>query len=440
MSYRSRSPRRARSRSPSPAYKHRRPRSRSAERRRSPSPARRGSPSYHPYRPERQHRDRHDGGYNGGYDRDGGGGGRPGGRGGNWQGNDRANGGGWGHGRDEPAPYQDESDGELRGLPFPEYRRLKRQKLAERLVACIWRNTPTPSPSPERPSRPLENGKPGEGKSDAEAPVSSEDDQGRRSKPDKRTKRKKERRSHKVASPSASSASDSEAEPRRRDSHHHPANGPHHPHAEGADEGHVAAAAAAAAAAAVGEHVQVADADEPRDMNTEDEIDRQCAELFREWLEEEKAAAAAAEERRRQEAEEEVLVGPAPPTADGQFAPSGYGGALRPGEGEAMAAYVQSGKRIPRRGEVGLNAGQIEHFETLGYVMSGSRHNRMNAVRIRKENQVYTAEEKAALAMYNFEENKKKETKILADMQKLVNRTLGDAEAEIGPSLPTVSE
>ena len=32
-------------------------------------------------------------------------------------------------------------------------------------------------------------------------------------------------------------------------------------------------------------------------------------------------------------------------------------------------------------------------------VMSGSRHRRMNAVRIRKENQVYSAEEKRALAM-----------------------------------------
>ncbi len=42
--------------------------------------------------------------------------------------------------------------------------------------------------------------------------------------------------------------------------------------------------------------------------------------------------------------------------------------------------------------------------------------------------QVYTAEEKAALAMYNFEENKKKEQKILADMQELVQRTLGDDE------------
>ena len=38
----------------------------------------------------------------------------------------------------------------------------------------------------------------------------------------------------------------------------------------------------------------------------------------------------------------------------------------------------------------------------------------------RKENQVYTAEEKAALAMFNFEENKRKEAKILEEMRRLV--------------------
>lgn len=69
----------------------------------------------------------------------------------------------------------------------------------------------------------------------------------------------------------------------------------------------------------------------------------------------------------------------------------------------AFMCTVQSGKRIPRRGEVGLTSNEIEKFEDLGYVMSGSRHSRMNAVRIRKENQIYSAEEKAALAMFNFE-------------------------------------
>ena len=90
-----------------------------------------------------------------------------------------------------------------------------------------------------------------------------------------------------------------------------------------------------------------------------------------------------------------------------------------------MAAYVQSGKRIPRRGEVGLTSDQISKYEDLGYVMSGSRHSRMNAVRIRKENQIYSAEEKAALAMFNFEENRSKEAVILQDMKMLVAKTLG---------------
>ncbi len=62
-----------------------------------------------------------------------------------------------------------------------------------------------------------------------------------------------------------------------------------------------------------------------------------------------------------------------------------------------MAAYVKEGKRIPRRGEVGLTTDEIDDFENQGFVMSGNRHKRMTAVRLRKENQVYTAEEKRAL-------------------------------------------
>lgn len=58
---------------------------------------------------------------------------------------------------------------------------------------------------------------------------------------------------------------------------------------------------------------------------------------------------------RRKAEEEDVMVGPVLPGGEGGHAvPGSYGGALRPGEGEAMAAYVQSGKRIPRRGEVGF--------------------------------------------------------------------------------------
>ncbi|XP_072980854.1 uncharacterized protein [Typha angustifolia] len=125
----------------------------------------------------------------------------------------------------------------------------------------------------------------------------------------------------------------------------------------------------------------------------------------------------------------EPLVGPVPlPRAEGHIS---YGGALRPGEGDAIAQYVQQGKRIPRRGEVGLSAEEIQKFESLGYVMSGSRHQRMNAIRIRKENQVYSAEDKRALAMFNYEEKSKREHKVMADLQRLVQRHIGQ---DTGPT------
>lgn len=97
------------------------------------------------------------------------------------------------------------------------------------------------------------------------------------------------------------------------------------------------------------------------------------------------------------------------------------GRALLPGEGLAMASYVMDGKRIPRRGEIGLTSDEIESFEKVGYVMSGSRHRRMEAVRIRKENQIYSADEKRALAMFSKEERQKRENKILSQFKDMIS-------------------
>jgi hypothetical protein len=57
-------------------------------------------------------------------------------------------------------------------------------------------------------------------------------------------------------------------------------------------------------------------------------------------------------------------------------------------EGRNMSHFIASGKRIPRRGEIGRTSEEISSFEAQGYVMSGSRHRRMEAVRQRKESQV----------------------------------------------------
>jgi len=48
----------------------------------------------------------------------------------------------------------------------------------------------------------------------------------------------------------------------------------------------------------------------------------------------------------------------------------------------------------------------------------------MNAVRMRKEAQVYSAEEKAALAALNKEERLAKEQRVLDDMRALVAQQL----------------
>lgn len=72
------------------------------------------------------------------------------------------------------------------------------------------------------------------------------------------------------------------------------------------------------------------------------------------------------------ESVDESVVGPVPKQQVALSAKD-FGKALLPGEGAAMAAYVAEGKRIPRRGEIGLTSDEIASYESVGYVMSGSR-------------------------------------------------------------------
>ena len=145
--------------------------------------------------------------------------------------------------------------------------------------------------------------------------------------------------------------------------------------------------------------------------------------------------------------DDDAAVGPAP-KGQIQLTHREMGKALLPGEGAAMAAYVAEGKRIPRRGEIGLTCEEISSYEDVGYVMSGSRyyhfslkhwilnwiqtlslilcrHRRMEAVRLRKENQIYSADEKRALAMFSLEERRKRDTKIIGQFRQMVNKKLG---------------
>ena len=53
----------------------------------------------------------------------------------------------------------------------------------------------------------------------------------------------------------------------------------------------------------------------------------------------------------------------------------------------------------------------------------------MEAVRIRKENQIYSADERRALAQFHYEERMKKENKVLANLRHLVNERKTREEA-----------
>ncbi|KAM5534571.1 hypothetical protein V8D89_011775 [Ganoderma adspersum] len=109
-----------------------------------------------------------------------------------------------------------------------------------------------------------------------------------------------------------------------------------------------------------------------------------------------------------------------------------YGGALLRGEGSAMAAFLKDGTdvRIPRRGEIGLSSNEIAAFEGVGYVMSGSRHRRMNAVRMRKENQVISAEEKRGILKLQQEERERREMILREEFEQLVQEKLKSGAAK----------
>ena len=79
----------------------------------------------------------------------------------------------------------------------------------------------------------------------------------------------------------------------------------------------------------------------------------------------------------------------------------------------------------------------IQAFERAGYIMSGNRHRRMEAVRLRKESQVtflkkknaaynsiffkiYSAEEKRALQLYSKQERDNKETGVIQQFRDMV--------------------
>lgn len=151
-----------------------------------------------------------------------------------------------------------------------------------------------------------------------------------------------------------------------------------------------------------------------------------------EWVEVTKEMREA--EAAKEKLEEAAMIGPTIPeylvrkeAALSNSRPVNYGKDMLRGEAAAMAAYVAQGKRIPRRGEIGLSSAEISEFEKIGYVMSGTRHKSMEATRLRKENQVMTAEEKRLLSGFTHDERKKKEEIVLQQFRSFIDSKKGKA-------------
>lgn len=134
---------------------------------------------------------------------------------------------------------------------------------------------------------------------------------------------------------------------------------------------------------------------------------------------------------------QDIFVGPTPLVAPDLKLQARYGGKMMPGEGEAISAYVKEGKRIPRRGEVGLEPEEIQKFEKLGYVMSGTRwvcsrellfmsirSEYMNMMRIQKEEQVKNMEDRRNFTQKIWEERALRENKIVGEFRALLQDRL----------------
>ncbi|KAH0895257.1 hypothetical protein HID58_057686, partial [Brassica napus] len=311
-----------------------------------------------------------------------------------------------------------DSDEELKGLSHEEHRRLKRLKMRKSGKHCIWRNTPSPPRDPnEVPEKDEEDPKSESGKSE------SESDRSRKKRKSKSSRSKRRRYSDSESEDSESDDSDEEDRRRKekkKSSRKRRGHRRKRRYSDSDDESEISASSSSGEERSKSKSKRDTDSKgKLEEAVKEPELDEEEMKMI---IESKKKALP-------EDEEEEAEVGPMPlPKAEGHIS---YGGALRPGEGDAIAQYVQQGKRIPRRGEVGLNADEIQRFEDLGYVMSGSRHQRMNAIRIRKENQVYSAEDKRALAMFNYEEKAKREAKVMSDLSRLVQRHMGE---ELGPN------
>ncbi|RYQ95472.1 hypothetical protein Ahy_B08g090776 [Arachis hypogaea] len=259
--------------------------------------------------------------------------------------------------------FDSESDEELKGLPFKEYRRLKRQKMRNSLRHCIWNITPSPprreneQESEEEKAEEINEMKNMESDTEEEE---RKNRKGKRKSGKRRGSRKKRNYSESDESEESESNYSSDGSSRRKKKHsslskvsRREKSKKSESESEGSESEEEKDSADAKNKATVEEVMKT-------------EVNPEALKL-KELFESQKTPAL----------DNEPAVEPMPlPRAEGHIS---YGRALRPGEGDAIAY----------------------------------------------------AEDKRALAMFNYEEKAKREHKVMADLQRLVQRHIGQ---DVGPT------
>eukprot|EP00768_Dysnectes_brevis_P007233 gnl/Dysnectes_brevis/6034_a9066_348.p1 GENE.gnl/Dysnectes_brevis/6034_a9066_348~~gnl/Dysnectes_brevis/6034_a9066_348.p1 ORF type:complete len:216 (+),score=21.81 gnl/Dysnectes_brevis/6034_a9066_348:73-720(+) len=117
-----------------------------------------------------------------------------------------------------------------------------------------------------------------------------------------------------------------------------------------------------------------------------------------------------------------------PPTITSAAGPAPSPHGLAPGlhpDDAMLAAYSASGRRIPRRGEIGWTGLSIERLEKQGFVMSGSRNARMTAARLKRESEVFNAERQYQLARNEMDAQRKRQAQTVERLARQVKRRVG---------------
>ncbi|SIO73836.1 UPF0396 protein [Babesia microti strain RI] len=91
------------------------------------------------------------------------------------------------------------------------------------------------------------------------------------------------------------------------------------------------------------------------------------------------------------------------------------------GKSRTLTQYALNDNRISRKA-AGMTPEEVEKYESLGYVMSGSSHWRMNQAKLLKEKEHYSVEDQRSKAILNPEERANKEVELINNLKEMLKK------------------